>query len=66
MPVEKFRSIEAMNAATLQPDASLGRRIAFVWEMAMRLGRPLPRGVRKFRSVEEMSAARDEDLRRDR
>lgn len=59
MPVQKFHSIEEMNARAAEPQASLAERIAYVWSLALTMGKPLPRGLFKFRSVEEMNAARE-------
>ena len=55
MPVQKFRSIEEMNAAPLLPRTTHGferfvRHCARYWAIAPRI---YPRGVFKFRSVEE-------------
>ena len=63
MSVRKFRSIEEMKA---QPrwletgNPSIPRRIRYLWELATAFG-PLgiPRGVRKYRSIEEANADRD-------
>jgi hypothetical protein len=59
--VQKFRTIEAMNAApvaTLQsPDFErFLRHCARYWAMTKRV---YPRGVFKFRSIEEAQRARD-------
>jgi len=56
MPVEKFRSGEEMNAATRSPQAASDfdrflRHCARYWAAAPRA---YPRGVFKYRSVEEM------------
>lgn len=59
MPIQKFRSIEEMNARATEPQATLAQRIAYVWSLAMTMGKPLPRGVFKFRDIEEMNAARE-------
>jgi hypothetical protein len=60
MPVQKFRSIGDMNAATTlrrsQDDFDrFARHCARFWAMAPR---SYPRGVFKFRSVEEAQAHR--------
>ena len=65
MPVRKFRSLEEMNQLTWrQPgDPMLYRAIAGVWELARRTNpRRFPPGVWKYRSVEEMSRAREQSL----
>ena len=55
MPVQKFRSIEAMNAAPVRSSAHADfdrfvRHCERYWKIAPRT---YPRGVFKFRSVEE-------------
>ena len=70
MPVRKFRTIEEMNAAEESLDAGDPRivpRLLQVTRLAFALAGPLgaPRGVHKYRSIEEMSAEREkwEDAR---
>ena len=74
MPVQRFRSIEEMNAAPILVPAEEGierflRHCARIRRLSRRRYRP---GVYRFRSVEEMSAARppvvsdDEDGREGR
>lgn len=61
MPVRKFRSVEEMSQLVWRPagDPALARAMAAVWAFGRRLSRPAFRpGVRKFRSVAEMKAAR--------
>ena len=77
MPVRKFRSIEEMKSATQwlpAGDASIGPRFRYLCALvsAMAPG-GAPRGVRKYRSVEEADADRErwerervERLRRER
>ena len=63
MPVRKFRSVQEMNQPVWrQPgDPMLYRAIAGVWELARRTNpRRFPPGVHKYRSIEEMTRARDE------
>jgi hypothetical protein len=60
MAVEKFRSIEEMNAAPVPDRAGDGferfvRHCARYWKLAPRL---YPRGVLKFRNIEDAQAAR--------
>ena len=55
MPVQKFRSIEEMNAAPLCASAQANfdrflRHCARFWKIAPRV---YPRGVLKFRSIED-------------
>ena len=61
MPVWKYRSIEETPEAwEMKRGQPLGPRIRAVLSLAPIAG-PLgiPRGVRKFRSIEEMTAERD-------
>jgi hypothetical protein len=55
LPVEKFRSVEEMNEAPLRPSTLADfdrflRHCARYWTIAPRV---YPRGVFKFRSIEE-------------
>jgi hypothetical protein len=65
MPIRKFRTIEEMNAAdselwSSKPDAAYYQRVRKLWETSARLNpRTLPKGVFKFRSLEEAQAQRD-------
>jgi hypothetical protein len=60
MPVYRFRSIEDMNLHEPAPSRDLADRIAALWERsAMLLGIPAPRGLRKFRSIEEANAEQE-------
>jgi hypothetical protein len=62
MPVWKFRSFEeARRALWVEPgDPTLGPRLRAVWEFGARLyPRVAPRGVRKFRSIEDANRDRD-------
>jgi hypothetical protein len=60
MPVWKYRSIEEMPPAwTVNRHIPLGRRIRAILSMSPIAGPlNLPRGVHKFRTVEEMQADR--------
>lgn len=62
MPVWKYRRIEDMPEAWAMkgPDESLGRRIRAVLSLTRAIP-PLnvPRGVRKFRTIDELNADRD-------
>jgi hypothetical protein len=60
MPVQKFRSIEEMNAAAVREPARPDferflRHCARYWVLAPRV---YPRGVFKFRTIEEAQNAR--------
>jgi hypothetical protein len=60
MPVQKFRSVEAMNDAPVATPVHDGferfvRHCARYWAIAPR---SYPRGVVKFRTIEEAQAAR--------
>jgi hypothetical protein len=60
MPIWKYRSIEEMPEAwVMNRDVPLGRRIRALMSMG-RFAEPLriPRGVAKFRSLEELQADR--------
>jgi hypothetical protein len=65
MPVRKFRSIEEKNAADDERRRSIDPRLAEnvdpLWKEWGKLLPPLdiPKGVHKFRSIEEMSAFRE-------
>ena len=63
MPIQKFRNLDDMRKAlwceTVDEDCL--RRIAALWSRAARLApRKYPRGVFKFRSIEEAQAAREQ------
>jgi hypothetical protein len=62
MPVQKFRNIEEMKASPV-PDRglTLRQRIVAILARSSALLPPFerPRGVFKFRSIEEMQAQRD-------
>ena len=60
MPVWKYRSIEAMpEARVMNRHVPLGRRIRALMSMRNWAGRlEMPRGVRKFHSIEELQADR--------
>jgi hypothetical protein len=65
MPVFKYRSIEEMPEASQHfEDRNRGGRLRFVIE-TIRFAPPrrLPRGVQKFRSLEELEADRDRSTR---
>ncbi len=67
MPVHKYRRVEDMPEAwEYFGDRNIGGRLRFVLSMA-RVAGPLgiPRGVAKFRSIEELAADREryEDAR---
>jgi hypothetical protein len=66
MPVQKYRSVEDMPDVALLHDAgdpAIPRRIRHLWAMADTLLSPvgtcIPRGVRKYRSIEDAQADRD-------
>ncbi len=60
MPVQKFRSVEEMNAARVLTSAenALERFVRHCARQRALSGRRYPRGVFKFRSLEEAQAAR--------
>ena len=68
MPVTKYRTIEEMNNDHSHEwfeagDPEIIRRIKYLWEFSEALLQPvglcIPRGVRKYRSIEEANADRD-------
>jgi hypothetical protein len=62
MPVRKFRDVSEMEETLWyeRTDPALPRAIARVWDFAARVC-PLvfPRGVHKYRSIEDANVARD-------
>ena len=61
MPIRKFHSIEEMDKAKSdlwgEPGPELYRRIDQLWKQSSRLNpRALPKGVFKFRNIEELQA----------
>jgi hypothetical protein len=67
MPVRKYRDLdEARRDLWIAPgDPGLAARIRRLWAFAARLAPPdVPRGVRKFRSIEEANKDPDEWVRR--
>jgi hypothetical protein len=60
MPVEKFRSLEQMNAAPIRMDArnAFERFVRHCTRYRLISQRKTPRGVFKFRSIKEAQAAR--------
>jgi hypothetical protein len=61
MPVEKFRSLDEARRAleARDPSADLARRVRALWAWADRLSpRRLPRGVRKFATIEDANRDR--------
>lgn len=64
MPIRKFRSIEEMDKAQsdlwCEPGEECFRRIARLWKRSAQINpRKFPKGVFKFRSVEEAQAQRE-------
>jgi hypothetical protein len=66
MPVRKYRSVEEMPDTALAHDAgdaAIPRVIRDLWVLSEQLlwpvGTCIPRGVRKYRSIEEANADRD-------
>lgn len=67
MPIQKFKDLDearrALQETPRQPD--LFARIEALWTFSMRLvPRQIPRGVRKFRSLEEANQERDQWVQR--
>ncbi len=65
MPVQKFRTLEEMNAADRdmwcdEPDDAYLERVRQLWRRSALLNpRSYPKGVRKYRTLEEAQAERD-------
>ena len=63
MPIRKFRSVEEMPrpmGEDIVNDIDLRRRISALWKRAARISpRVYPRGVFKFRTLEEAQQARE-------
>lgn len=66
MPVHKYRRVEDMPDVALAHDAgdpAIPRKIRYLWALSEALLSPvgtcIPRGVRKYRSIEEANADRD-------
>jgi len=68
MPVYKFRTLEEMNHFSDRQwletgDPMIIRKIRHLWKLSEALVQPvglcIPRGVRKYRSIEEANADRD-------
>ena len=60
MPVYKYRSVEDMPRPPRASGEDLVQRIRAVWNRAALLCPPRPpRGVMRFRTIEEANAARD-------
>ncbi|HEY2829768.1 MAG TPA: hypothetical protein VGJ88_06575 [Thermoanaerobaculia bacterium] len=66
MPVRKYRSLEEMNRDwrwNNLGDAAITRKIRGLWQMSEAAVQPvglcIPRGLRKYRSIEEANLDRD-------
>lgn len=63
MPIYKYKSFEQTERAlwNFQPDAAYYKKVVALWAFANRL-RPIkyPRGIFKFRTIEEANRHRDE------
>ena len=66
MPIRKYRTLEEMNREPRwlpTGDPSIPRKIRYLWRFSELLLQPVgtcaPRGVRKYRSIEEAAADRD-------
>jgi hypothetical protein len=67
MPVQRFRNLDEARRAlwSNQDAATLSARIRRLWQFTGRLARPtVPRGVRRFRTIEEANEERDERVTR--
>lgn len=66
MPVQKFRDLDSARRAlwSKTEDSALARRITSLWECSREMsGYASPRGVQKFRSLEEANLDRAERTR---
>ena len=66
MPIRKHRNLEEMNLERRwlpAGDPSIAQKVRYLWRFSELLLRPvgtcIPRGVRKYRSIEEANADRD-------
>jgi hypothetical protein len=62
MPVDKFRTFDAARRALWVDagDPALADRLRRHWAFALRLNRfPAPRGLRKFRTIQDANAERE-------
>jgi hypothetical protein len=66
MPVRKYHTLEEMNREQRwlpAGDSSISQKIRYLWRFSELLLRPvgtcIPRGVRKYRSIEAANADRD-------
>jgi len=66
MPIRKYQTLEEMNRDERwlpTGDPAIPRKIRGLWVMAERMVEPvglcIPRGVRKYRSIEEANADRE-------
>lgn len=67
MTLQRFRDFDEARRAlwTQSGDKQLARRIRNLWAFSLRLARrEIPRGVRKFRSIEEANQEREAWVRR--
>ena len=63
MPVQKFRDLDEMRRALWcdSSDKNLPKRIAALWKRSFQISpRVYPRGVFKYRSIEEAQEAREQ------
>jgi hypothetical protein len=63
MPIQKFRDLDAARRALWRPanSADLVRYMKSLWAFSTRLvRREIPRGVRKFRSIQEANLEREQ------
>ena len=65
MPLRKFRSVEEMDEQRRElwcdePEAEYFKRVGELWDLSSRINpRRFPRGVFKYRNLEEAQADRD-------
>jgi len=67
MPVRKYKSTEEARRALWvdRSDPDLGKRLRRLWATSAHLARPeIPRGLRRFRSIEEADRERQSWIQR--
>lgn len=67
MPVQRFRDLDEARRALWggEDNTTLSARIRRLWHFTGRLARPtVPRGIRRFRTIEEANEERDERVTR--
>ncbi|MCA9797309.1 MAG: hypothetical protein KC910_36110 [Candidatus Eremiobacteraeota bacterium] len=64
MPLEKFRGVEGMPDPPRATDMeTIVAKLEFVWDAARVFSPEIPRGIKKFRSMEEANLDRENWIR---